>query len=165
MGHKTLPAGQENDPETPPGDGSRSRYASRTDMGSFIDDFFTSFDLLPLSVFEDAGTTLPRVSIIRDRDAVTVVAELPGMQAADLEVVLGEATLRIQGHGKSHGQEETAASAPEQPHAPFFRKLIPIPFLVDVRNVRATFRGRVLRITLPRRSGDWPARIRIPIKA
>lgn len=167
MANKSFPAAPEDQPATPPGNDNEAKSFSafRTVMNSLVGDFFTSFDLLPLSVFEDAGSFMPRISIAHDQQAVTVTAELPGMEVADIEVTLGEGALMIQGQRKASGEGRKARFAPEELQAPFFRKVIPIPFFIDAQGARATFKDRVLRVMLPRRPGDHPTRIRIPIKA
>jgi HSP20 family protein len=167
MANKSFPVGPD-DPAAPAPDSdteTTSFDTFRKVMSSFIDDFFTSFDLLPLSVFEDAGMFVPKVSVTHDQHAVTVIAELPGMEASDIEVTLGGDTLMIQGQRKRSRQGKGAGISPDDFHTPFFRKMIPLPFFIDAQNARATFQGRVLRVMLPRRPGDHPSRIRIPIKA
>lgn len=162
MANKSFPTGPDDSGAAAPdtGIGKHPLKPFRTVMSSFIDDFFTSFDLLPLIVFEDAGAFMPRFSIARDRHGVTIIAELPGMEASDLEITLGANSLLIQGQKKQSG----AGFTPDDFHAPFFRRMIPIPFSIDAQKARATFEDQVLRVMLPRRTGDSPARIRIPIR-
>lgn len=166
MANKSFPVGPDDRPASPAEESEAGSFDTfRRVMSSFIDDFFTSFDLLPLSVFEDAGAFMPKVSITRDQHGITVIAELPGMEASDLEVTLRGETLMIQGQRKMSGEGEKAGFTPADFPVPFFRKMIPIPFPIDARNVKASFQDRVLRVMLPRNPGDHPGRIRIPIKS
>jgi HSP20 family molecular chaperone IbpA len=83
------------------------------------------------------------------------------MEASDIEITLGGGTLLIQG-GRGEGESTGAAGLDLGP--PFFRKMIPIPFSIDVQNATAVFKDRVLKVMLPRLTAEYPARIRIPIK-
>lgn len=133
-------------------------------MDQFIDDFFTSFDFLPLSVFEDADAFIPRFSIQHDKKHVTITAVLPGLEAQDIEITLKWDTLIITGEKKKPGEYLKIGSIPQEARTAFYRKIIPIPFCIDAKNVRATFSKGMLQVTLPRLTGENYAKIRIPIK-
>jgi HSP20 family protein len=164
MANKSFRDGPDNAPSSDAGATAHPLDAFRTAVGSFIDDFFTSFDLLPLIVFEDAGAYMPRISVSHDRHAVTVTAVLPGLEASDIEVTLGGGTLVIQGQGKRSGMLPGAAFTPVDFPAPPFRKMIPLPYSIDAQKARATFRDRVLRVVIPLTAGNTSAKFRIPIR-
>ncbi len=166
MANKSFPVKSDDDPSLPQGKGevADSFDPLQTAMSRFIDDFFTSFDLHPLSVFEDTDRFIPKVSIKHDKKSITVTAELRGLQADDIEIILKWDSLIITG-GKTKGKEpRTIDFIQGEPHAGCFRKMIPIPFCIESKDVRATFTNGVLQITLPRRTEDHMARFRIPIK-
>lgn len=157
MAEKTLPA-ESGGSTSLPQDSPEAADPFRQVANRFIDDFFTSFDLLPLSVFEDTGGSMPKVSVTHDRKVITVTVELPGMEADDVDIALGSDTLvlsgkRNTGKGKGPGNDQSI----------HFRKIIPIPLCIDAQGAKAVLERGVLRVTLPRRN-DGATRQRIPIK-
>lgn len=133
-------------------------------MNRFINDFFTNFDLLPLTVFEDAGRFVPTAYITHDPETIMITAELPGMGSDDIDIVIKSDMLIIT--GKKGGTENgTAPRSRQDNHSPlFFRKMIRIPCLIDASKAQAIFRRGILQIKLPKIKQEGAARFNIPIK-
>ncbi|HQG32373.1 MAG TPA: hypothetical protein PLA83_10630, partial [Deltaproteobacteria bacterium] len=83
-------------------------------MSRAIDDFFTSFDFLPLTVFEDTGGSVFKTHISHGPEKIMVTANLPGMNASDIDVIIKSDALIIAGEKKGTGDGSLPASGPDE---------------------------------------------------
>lgn len=166
MTDKPFPAGRKTNSALPQDDGSMidPLNAYQGTMNRFTSDFFTSFDFLPLTVFENTGRFVPKTCISHDPEKIVVTAELPGVDAADIEITIKSDMLVIAGEEKGIGEDAVSGLIPVKPGPKFFRKVISIPCLVDMQNVQAVFTKGVLQIKLAKITPDRLTRFRIPIK-
>jgi HSP20 family protein len=134
-------------------------------MNQLIDDFFTNFDLLPLSVFEEKPRFIPKIDIKEDETRFVITAELPGMEEGDIEITLSKDTLSIKGEKKKKANNKTYASHYTERSFGSFLRTIPVPSHIDFDKAEASFRNGVLKIFLPKISHDLLSRRRIPIKS
>ncbi len=160
MADKTFPTALDPNPSLPAGSGlaKNSAHSFPTDVNHIYHDFFTSFDLLPLHLFEEAGRFAPGITVVHRQDAVIVTADLPGVQADDIDITLTPDMLVISGGGKN------STPALRAPIFESFRKTVPIPFQVNSQKIRAVFQNGILQIVLPRLADHVMPRIRIPIQ-
>lgn len=135
----------------------RPHPASSAAAARFSPDFFTSFDLLPLTVFEEAGRFAPAISIMQDESMLVLEADLPGIRAKDLEIALSPGMLVISG-------SENPAPEWGCPLCGTFRRTVHLPFPIDPREVEATFVNDTLQVVVPRRRGTLTAGVRIPVQ-
>jgi HSP20 family protein len=138
---------------------------------------------------EGTGPEVPRVpgardvdvDVIEDDESITVVADLPGFDAADVDVELRDDALVISGsreesaelavdngsdaaEGDDGGDDAADAAAPEADDAVRYRRRerrlrsvsrrVPIPEPVEADAATASFDAGVLTVTLPKRSPD-----------
>ena len=92
----------------------------------------------------------PAVDVFEARDRLVVVIEVPGLPAESLRVVFRERELVLSGERRARrtGPGCTFLCL-ERPHGRFERA-IPVEVPVDVARARATLRGGLLTVTLPR---------------
>ncbi len=148
-----------SNPSLPDGSGlvNNAGHVSPRFMTYVYHDFFTSFDLLPFSVFEEAGRFAPGIMVLRNPNAVMVTADLPGIQADDIELALFRDKLVISGN-------VNVESSRNVPFSESFRKTVPIPFPVDLCEIKATFQNGILQVIIPIQKNHPGNRVRIPIK-
>jgi HSP20 family protein len=131
---------------------------------------------------EGTGPEVPRfpgardvdVDVIEDDESITVVADLPGFDAADVDVELRDDALVISGSrensaefavdGETEAEDDAAESADEADDGLRYhrreRRLqsasrrVRIPEPVEVDAAMASFDAGVLTVTLPKRSPD-----------
>ena len=138
---------------------------------------------------EGTGPEVPRfpgardvdVDVIEDDESITVVADLPGFDADDVDVELRDDALVISGsreesaelavddggdaaEGDGGGDDAADAAAPEADNAVRYRRRerrlrsvsrrVPIPEPVEADAATASFDAGVLSVTLPKRSSD-----------
>lgn len=108
------------------------------------------------------GDYVPAIDVLRDKDAVTIKADLPGMKREDIEVTVLNGHLAIRGEKKQE-TESTDAQRVERFYGSFER-VIDLPFPVDVETIRATFRDGVLEVRCPLREEAKPRQIAVDVK-
>ncbi len=155
-------------------DVGRSMYpfaALREEMNRLFDDFFGEPFFAPLvrefpqSVFGRAvGAISPRVDITETEKAITLTAELPGMDENDVELVLADGMLTIKGEKKYDREEKEENVYVMERSYGTFRRSFRIPDSVDTDKIEARFDKGVLTVTMPRRPEARKAEKRIKIK-
>lgn len=107
----------------------------RHQINRVFDDFW---DEPWLARGETLGGFAPQVDVTETDKEVRVCAEIPGVEAKDIDVSVEDGTLTIRGE-KKYKREENAKA-------------------------KAEFKNGVLRLTLPKRPGAQSRRKRIPVK-
>jgi HSP20 family protein len=107
-----------------------------------------------------AAGGFPAVNVYAGRDGIAVVAELPGVEADDLEVHAHGDTLTIRGARRPAAEKEEAYHRRERRSGAFTRT-VQLPFRVDPERVEARLEDGVLRLSLGRPEEDKPRRIEI----
>jgi len=102
----------------------------------------------------------PAVNLYAGRDGIAVVAELPGVEAGDLEVHAHQDTLTIAGTRRPAAEDAQAYHRRERRGGAFSRT-VQLPFRVDPERVEAQLEHGVLRLSLQRPEEDKPRRIAI----
>jgi HSP20 family protein len=116
------------------------------DMNRLLDDFTRGFGVSLPPRFGLQGTW-PHVEVSETDKDVTVVAELPGMDEKQVEVLLQDGVLTLRGEKKS---ESNTPVYSERWHGQFQRSL-QIGSDVDPEQVNAAFKNGVLTLTLAKR--------------
>lgn len=106
------------------------------------------------SLTAGATRSIP-VSVSEDKDNVQVVADLPGVQRADLTVEIVDDVLSIRAVRK-----QSSLSADQEQTAEFARDLN-LPYPVQNDKVSAELKDGVLRLTLPKVEAVKPRKIDI----
>jgi HSP20 family protein len=124
--------------------------AIENQMRRYFDDFFEGFDLAPFGKgFQEGGLT-PKVDVAETKDAIHIMADLPGMSEKDIEVTLSDGHLHIR--GEKHTEKEDKDKNFHRIERTFgsFQRSIALPAEVDDKKVDASFKNGVLTIVLPK---------------
>ena len=107
------------------------------------------------------GQWLPRVDIREQADRFVILADLPGMEPADIEIQMDKGILSIKGERKveAHGENERLTRI-ERAHGVFHRRFA-LPESADQDGIAASNRNGVLEITIPKRAESTPRRITV----
>ena len=127
--------------------GSLFREIERT-----FDDFSRRSPLAGFAGFGGDGATMPKIDVCEGKDAIDVMAELPGCNEKDIDVTVSEGILTIRGEKKTERDEtdkEKNWHMVERSYGSFSRS-IPLPFTPDSAKVEAKFDKGVLRVKLPK---------------
>lgn len=100
---------------------------------------------------------------VRDDDAL-VTAELPGIDAKDLDIsVIGD-TMTLSGNRKADELKEGESYHRQERGSGSFARTVRLPFKVEADKVSAKYERGVLQITLPRAEEDKPKKIQVKSK-
>jgi len=103
----------------------------------------------------------PALDISERKDAYLVTAELPGVQADDLQVTLEDGLLTIQGERHfAHDSSEQQFHRIER-HYGAFRRAITLPAQVQAEQIEASFDNGVLQVLVPKMEEATPKRIQV----
>ena len=92
----------------------------------------------------------PAVDVFEARDRLVVVVEVPGLAPESLRVVFRERELVLSGERRARRTGPGCSFlCLERPHGRFER-VIPVEVPVDVARAKATLRGGLLTVSLPR---------------
>lgn len=113
------------------------------------------------------AVTMPHVDIAETADALTITAELPGMDEKDVTLTLLDGVLTLKGEKRAEKEERDEQKSyhlVERSYGTFTRSFR-LPETVDPDKVAAVFEKGVLTVTVPR-TAEGRERVRtIPIGA
>ena len=131
-------------------------------INRMFDEFFRGFSLFPAA--EERMEWLPLVDVSETDDAVRVTAELPGVQAKDVDISLTDDLLTIRGEKKSEQSETKRDYHRVERSYGAFTRTVRLPAAVDADKVEATFKEGVLTITMPKREQTKTRKVKVDVK-
>jgi HSP20 family protein len=93
---------------------------------------------------------LPTLDMKETKDKLVVKAELPGLEAKDVELSLADDILTIRGEKKAEKEEKDEHHYVVERYAGAFERRIKLPTPVKTDMIDATFEKGILTITLPK---------------
>ena len=99
----------------------------------------------------DGTMFAPQVDVTDTDKEVKICAELPGIEAKDLDVNVTEDMLTISGEKRSERSSDEKGRYWTERSYGSFERTIPLPTEVDADKAETEFKNGVLRITLPKR--------------
>jgi HSP20 family protein len=110
------------------------------------------------------GMTVPDLDVRENTNAITVEAELPGVDEKDVTVTLADGLLTIKGEKKQEKEEKTDNYYVAERSFGSFARSIRLPDTVDEGKVEAKFDKGVLKITAAKKPEAVKAERKIEIK-
>jgi HSP20 family protein len=92
----------------------------------------------------------PAIDIVEKDKAFEVTAELPGLDAKDIELQLADGMLTIKGEKQEEREEKTKDRYVSERRYGSFRRSLQVPGSVDAEKIEATYKSGVLTVTLPK---------------
>ena len=144
-----VPWGRNNDraPSLFRGSDRDPFLALHRQVNRLFDDAFRSFDM-PFGSTPGWATSWPNVEIADTDKEVQVVAEVPGLEEKDIEVLLEDGMLVLRGE-KNAEHEDKDRRFSERFYGHFERR-IPLGYEIEEDKVNAAFKNGVLTVTLPK---------------
>jgi HSP20 family protein len=113
--------------------------------------------------FEMAGDWAPKLDVSETKEAMVVTADMPGVDAKEIEIALTGDLLTLKGEKeKATEEKEERYHRVERTYGAFLRS-VRLPMAVDGSKVTATFKNGVLVVTLPKTPASKGTTI--PVKA
>ncbi|MBF0457577.1 MAG: Hsp20/alpha crystallin family protein [Nitrospirae bacterium] len=117
--------------------------------------------LFSSGVAERPAGEYPAINLWTNEEEVIVTAELPGVNAEDLDITVVGRTLTLKGTRKAEEvKEDECCHRTERRYGNFVRA-IELPYEVEGEKVSAKLDKGVLSVTLPRAEADIPKKIKI----
>ncbi len=133
------------------------------EVNRLFDDVFRGFGLPAAASLPAFGTGWPSVEMSDSETAITVAAEVPGLDEKDIEVLLNDGVLTLKGEKRSETEDKDRQFS-ERYYGRFERR-IPLGAEVKEDEVAAQFRNGVLTVTLPKTERAQSQVRRIAIKS
>jgi HSP20 family protein len=141
--------------------------ALQDEIDNLFDDFFNRpFGLLrrPSRGFETLRKFSPSIDVSETAKQVNIKAELPGMEADDIDLEVRDEMVLIRGEKKSEREQKDEQFYRLERSYGSFHRSIPLPAEIDVDKAKANFKNGVLSIKLPKVKPSQPRR-KIDVKA
>jgi HSP20 family protein len=104
---------------------------------------------------------VPRVDIREEAERFVILADLPGVDPAQIEINMDKGILSIRGERATERKaQDERYSRIERAHGVFYRRFA-LPESADPEGVAASGRHGVLEITIPKRPETTPRRIQV----
>jgi len=115
-----------------------------------MDDLFGRFFGHHALAAPDRGAYWPPLEVAEGQESITVKAELPGMQADDINISVQGNTLSITGEKKEQAEEQREGYYRSERRYGSFRRDMVLPGDVDADKVTAAYRDGILTVSLPK---------------
>lgn len=142
----------------------------RNQVDRLFRDFETGFLQSPLYRDVDnfwrrdfAFPVTPAVDIVEKDNAFEITAELPGLDAKNIELSLSDDVLTIKGEKKEEKEEKTKDRHVSERRYGSFRRSVQLPSSVDTGKVEANYKSGILTVTLPKTAEAQKKQTVIPI--
>lgn len=119
--------------------------------------------LLTTSTAEDF--CVPAVDVVKHGDDMVVRAELPGMQADDIDLEVEGDLLTIKADRRSEESQEGEDYLVREIDYGHFERTLRIPSEVSAEDVKADFHDGILEVTLPHAAIQEPRAHRIQVRS
>jgi HSP20 family protein len=133
----------------------------RNQINRLLDDFWSEPWLARGETFRDFS---PQVDVTETDKDIQVCAEIPGVEAKDVDVSVENGTLVIRGEKKYEREENERGQYRMERSYGSFERSIALPADFDEAKAKAEFKNGVLRLTLPKKAGAESRRKKIPVK-
>ncbi len=147
----------------------------RQEIDRLFDDFYQSAWLSPWrgSLFDrelflrpdQRLAARPFVDLVEKESAFEIAAELPGLDAKNIEVNVVGDSLTIKGEKQEQSETKNKDYHLQERRFGSFERRFRLPDTVDTSKIGAEFKAGVLTITLPKKAGTATPEKKIDIKA
>lgn len=133
----------------------------RRDMDRLWDSFLEG---TPRRRGEERGEWLPSLDVSETKNELVVKAEVPGMDAKDIDISLSDGVLTIKGEKKQEKEEKEADYHLIERSYGAFTRSIQLPKEVQGGKINASYKDGILRITLPKSEEAKKKEIKIKVE-
>jgi HSP20 family protein len=131
-------------------------------LNSFLDEAISGFPFSENGAITAAWT--PAVDVFEDKDAVKIIAELPGVKPDDVKISLENQALTVRGEKRQVAEEKTERVHRYERSYGAFERTFVLPGTVDPDRIEASFADGLLTVTLPKVERARPRQIEIRTK-
>lgn len=117
------------------------------------------------SMLPRQGWNSPAVDIIERDKLYEITAELPGLDAKNVEVTLRNGNIILKGEKQEEKEEKSKDYYVKERQYGSFERSFALPDGVDATKIEATFKDGILRVTLPKTAEAQKPEKKVEIKA
>lgn len=131
-------------------------------LNSVLDEAFNGW---PFQSQENGTVTsswLPACDVFEDKDAVKIVAEVPGVRPEDVKISLENNVLSVRGEKKQQAEEKTERVHRYERSYGSFERSFSLPSSVDPERIAASYAHGILTVSIPKAERARPREI--PVK-
>lgn len=132
-----------------------------------LDRVLRSFERSWPGLFPGAGpaeVSVPSIDVRESADAITIEADLPGLDEKDVSVTLSNGLLTIKGERRSEREEKSESYHVSERSFGSFARSLRLPDTVDESRIEARFDKGVLKVVAAKKAEAVKAEKRIEIK-
>ena len=111
--------------------------------------------------FMEGSQRFPAINLWQSEDSATITAELPGVEAGDIDISVKDDLLAFSGERRSEEVDDKARWHRRERAWGKFSRAVRVPFNVDPDRTEARMNNGVLEVTVHRREEDKPQRIQV----
>ena len=131
-------------------------------LNSVLDEAFNSW---PFQSGENGALTsswIPACDVFEDKDAVKIVAEVPGVRPEDVKISLENNLLTIRGEKQQQAEEKSERVHRYERSYGTFERTFSLPTTVDADRIAANYEHGILTVSIPKAERARPREI--PVK-
>jgi len=139
----------------------------RQEMNQLFDDFFQRpFEMSPFRGESSlAGDFIPQMDVTETDKEIKISAELPGMEAEDIDISMTGNRLTLKGEKREEKEEKGERFYRSERSYGSFQRSIPLPEKVQEEEIEATYKNGVLNVNLPKSPGARKGTQKIEIQS
>ena len=131
-------------------------------LNSVLDEAFGSWPFQSEGNGTLTSSWLPACDVFEDKDAVKIVAEVPGVRPEDVKISLENDLLTIRGEKKQEAEQKSERVHRYERTYGSFKRAFSLPTSVDPDKVAAGYANGILTVTIPKAERARPREI--PVK-
>lgn len=109
----------------------------------------------------ELGSWAPAIDVKEEESRFLIHADVPGVDADDLEITMEDGILSVQGHRQTSTEsDDNGWHRVERVSGRFHRRLA-LPDTADAEGIKAEYNNGVLEIEVPKQTKSLPRRIKV----
>jgi HSP20 family protein len=132
----------------------------QTDVNRLFNDFFGDLAFPSWNRFAGEGfaipfsTKAPALDVRESETAYTVLAEVPGLAAKDVQVYTSDGCITLAGEKKEETETHEKGYWRQERSYGSFKRVVPMPADADIDSVAAEMKNGLLTLTVPKKTDD-----------
>lgn len=144
--------------------GANPIAAFQDEMNKLFSNFFGDVSL-PTWMRRDEGALVsPAMDVTENDKEFKITAELPGIEAKDVQITTSEGYVTIKGEKKEEKKEEKEGYFRQERSYGSFQRVVALPDTASFDKAEATFKNGVLSLSIPKKAGAQSKERKIEIK-
>jgi HSP20 family protein len=131
-------------------------------LNSVLDEAFNAWPFQNQESGTLTSSWLPACDVFEDKDAVKIVAEVPGVRPEDVKISLENNLLSIRGEKKQQAEEKNERVHRYERSYGTFERTFSLPSTVDPDRIAANYEHGILTVSIPKAERARPREI--PVK-